>query len=66
MVVSDHPPLILVVVLGVSQWPFVVGLLFSSYSGESQQIRYSSVGFSLPRWFFGHGGCLPELAVAFP
>ena len=65
MVVSDHPPLILVIVLGVSQWLFV-GLLFSSYSSESQQIRYSSVGFSLPRWFFGHGGCLPELAVAFP
>ena len=64
MVVSDHPPLILVIVLGVSQWLFV-GLLFSSYSGESQQIRYS-VGFSLPRWFFGHGGCLPKLAVAFP
>ena len=65
MVVSDHPPLILVIVLGVSQWLFV-GLLFSSNSGESQQIRYSSVGFSLPRWFFGHGGCLRELAVAFP
>ena len=65
MVVSDHPPLILVIVLGVSQWLFV-GLLFSSYSSESQQIQYSSVGFSLPRWFFGHGGCLPKLAVAFP
>ena len=65
MVVSDHPPLILVIVLGVSQWLFV-GLLFSSYSSESQQIRYSSVGFSLPRWFFGHGGRLPKLAVAFP